>query len=244
LAPSAFFLHRTLFKNRRVTLLSVMNIDAEAPVSPPQSPDSSGGTPLLGYATGFHPAADPAATPIAFRQGVQLIAFNGTTLPSCCVLCGEPGIGPPIRLKLTWDESFKVTGISTLKLRQQALVFAFLCSLHRARWSNGIRRGGWGIGLSLLLMGIGGALAVFSENSDLPAYTEHGILLMIAGFAGVIVSLFYFTLLTRTLACSRIQEGYLYLEGAAEKFLATLPDLAHPSKGKEVVSPAHAARKS
>lgn len=221
-----------------------MNVDAEAPGSPPQSPDSSADTPLLGYATGYHPAADPAATPIAFRQGIQLIAFNGTTLPSCCVLCGEPGIGPPIRLKLTWDESFKVTAISTLKLRQQALVFAFLCTIHRTRWSNGVRRGAWGIGLSLLVMGIGGALAVFSENSDLPAYTEHGILLMIAGFAGVIVSLFYFTLLTRTLACSRIQEGYLYLEGAAERFLATLPNLAQTPPAKEAEPPIERTRKS
>ena len=74
-------------------------------------------------------------------------------------------------------------------------------------------------------MGVGMALGVWSESSNIPVYTPHGIALTIAGFATVIVSMFFFTLRSRTLACRRIQEGYLYMEGAAEAFLESLPEL-------------------
>ncbi len=208
-----------------------MSIDAEARV-PPEKPAEKSGVgeeSLLGYASGYHPAADAAEAPIAFRQGARLIAFNGTTLPSHCVLCGEVAAGEAIRLMLTWDESFKVTRVSTLELRRKAVVFAFLCAGHRWRWAAARRRGGIAIGASLALMGVGGVVAILSESSDVPWYTQDGIAAMVAGFAGMIVALFYFTLKTRTLTCSRIQEGYLYLEGAGEGFLGRLPEL--PTEG-------------
>ena len=71
-----------------------------------------------------------------------------------------------------------------------------------------------------MLLGMG--VAIWSENVDVPRWTPTAIALILLGFAGVICSLFFFTLRSRTLTCSRIQEGYLYLEGAGEQFLAGL----------------------
>ena len=78
-------------------------------------------------------------------------------------------------------------------------------------------------------MACGIALGIYSESSDIPFYTPHGITLTIVGFAGMILSLFFFTLRTRTLSCNRIQDGYLYLEGAAPAFLQHLPPLPSPT---------------
>ena len=50
-----------------------------------------------------------------------------------------------------------------------------------------------------------------------------------AGFALLIVSLFYFTLRSRTLTCEKIQEGYLYLDGASPTFLAHLAPAGEPT---------------
>ena len=83
--------------------------------------------------------------------------------------------------------------------------------------------------LAAIMMGLG--LAVWSENLDFPAYTSWGIDLTIAGFAGMIVSLFFFTLRSRTLSCRLIQEGYLYLEGAGVDFLRSLPRLTGERAG-------------
>jgi hypothetical protein len=201
-----------------------MSTETPSPDAPDRSPEDSGDGPL-NYATGYHPAADSAGAPIAFRQGARLIAFNGTTLPAHCILCGSQGAGAAIRLTLTWDESFKVTKVSTLELRRKAIVFAFLCERHRWRWAAARRRGGIAIFGSLSLMAAGAAAAILSDSSDVPWYTQYGISAMIAGFAGIIVALFYFTFRTRTLTCSQIQEDYLYLEGASEDFLARLPEL-------------------
>jgi hypothetical protein len=169
----------------------------------------------------------------------MLICLNGTTLPQRCVICGDPGAGAAIRLTLTWDSSFRLTHVSTLELRKKANVYAFLCAPHRRIWSHARSIGGVGAIAGVSVMAAGAALGAWSEARDNPEYTPLGIELMIAGFVVVIVSLFYFTLRSSTLSCRRIQEGYLYLEGAAEAFLDGLPELPHQStegKGDQAAS--------
>jgi hypothetical protein len=185
-------------------------------------PGSANAGPLLGYASGIHLPDDSGD---AYRQGPTLICSNGITLPPRCILCGQPGAGAPIRLTLTWDASFHLTHVSTLELRKQASVHAFLCRRHRSIWSHARSIGGIGVILGVSTMFFGMALGIYSESSDIPVYTPLGIGLTIAGFALVIISMFFFTLRSRTLTCRRIQEGYLYLEGAADAFLDTLSDL-------------------
>jgi hypothetical protein len=196
--------------------------------------EGSGGSgnsdpPLLGYASGIHYPAERETAGEAYRDGGMLICLNGTTLPPRCVLCGDPGAGAAIRLTLTWDSSFRLTHVSTLELRKKANVYAFLCAPHRRVWSRARLIGGIGASAGLSIMAAGAVLGIWSEGTDNPIYTPLGIEMMIAGFAVVIVSMFFFTLRSRTLSCRRIQEGYLYLEDAADSFLDCLPELPHKS---------------
>jgi hypothetical protein len=188
-------------------------------------------TPMLAYASGIHPPVDAkTADPGLFtRDASALVAFHGSTLPQRCVLCGKDGAHQPIKLTFSWDSSFKVTRISTLQLRQEAYVHAYLCVVHHGRWTSARRAGACGIALGVLLMLAGSALAVISESSDMPSYTPLGIALTLAGFALVICFLFYFTLRSRTLTCRKIEEGYLYLEGASEQFLIQLGQTEQPA---------------
>lgn len=200
------------------------------PVTPPtpQPPDPDAR--LLAYASGSFPPGAGAPTE-AYRQDLALIARNATTLPPSCVLCGKPGHEGPIRLTFTWDASFRRSYVSTLELRKQANVFGFLCALHRRRWRRARLLGGIGTVLGGTLMLAGIILGIWSESSDVPTRTPLGIGLTIAGFAIVIAAMFYFTLRSRTLSCSRIQEDYLYLHGAAESLLDSLPPLPQDHPG-------------
>jgi hypothetical protein len=195
-----------------------MSDDAPPPSEPP---------PLLPYASGVHYPVEPGGTAPdgAFREDTTIICLNGTTLPARCILCGAEGAGTPIRLTLTWDSSFRRTYVSTLELRKQATVYAFLCARHRQIWTRARIFGGLGATAGVAIMAAGLALDMWSENLDVPDYTSPAIVITLVGFAVVIVSLFVIALRSRTLTCSRIQEGYLYLEGAAESFLNSLPEL-------------------
>jgi hypothetical protein len=192
---------------------------SEDATPPPGTP------PLLPYASGIHYPVEPAAPGEAFREGNTLICLNGTILPPRCILCGADTAGTPIKLTLTWDSTFRRTYVSTLELRKKATVQAFLCARHRQIWSRARLIGGLGAATGAVMMAAGLALDVWSENLDVPDYTPQAIGITIAGFALVIVSLFFFALRSRTLSCSRIQEGYLYLQGAADAFLGTLPQV-------------------
>jgi hypothetical protein len=211
-----------------------MSDEATPPPAPGNLNESSAGSgsaasPLLGYASGIHYPGQSGGE--AYRDGNMLICSNGTTLPPRCVLCGRQGAGAPIRLTLTWDSSFRLTHISTLQLRQTANVYAFLCPQHRKVWSHARTIGGIGVigGVSVMFAGM--TLGIWSESSDIPVYTPLGIALTIAGFAVVIIAMFFFTLRSHTLICRRIQEGYLYLEGAADAFLDGLTDV--PGAGRK-----------
>ena len=197
----------------------------------------SGSSPLLGYASALHVPAAAGEGEAYWDGGSTLVVRNGTTLVPRCVLCGEPGSEPAIRLTLTWDSSFHMTRTTTLEMRQQANVQAYLCRRHHRRWSRARRWGGLGAVVALVVMFAGLALAVKSENSDVPAYTSLGIDLMIGAFAAGIVALFYFTLCSRTLSCRRIEEGYLYLEGAGTEFLRSLPRLKREEEAAGGVTP-------
>jgi hypothetical protein len=140
-------------------------------------------------------------------------------------LCGQPTKEDrrPVRLTFTWDESFTVTRKSTLKMRRQGTVHAYLCELHWRRWLLGRVGGVVGVALSVLLMAVGMTIAAISESQDVPLYTPQGIGVAILGFALLICSLFFLAFRTETLTCLRIEGGYLFLVGASPKFLEPLP---------------------
>src|SRR5262249_38804265 len=150
---------------------------------PSDSPHNPEQTRVLSYASGLHlPAQGEGEALDCYRAGELLLAFNGCTLPERCLLCGNAGAGLPVKLSFTWDSSFTVTRISTLQLRQQAYVHAYLCAAHRGRWSRARRNGGIGIAAGVAAMGAGMALGMLSENADVPRWTPLAIGLVIGGF--------------------------------------------------------------
>ena len=191
--------------------------------------------PLLTYASGPRRAGSPSsAADLAdpgeiYRFGDTLVATDGATLPPRCILCGEGAFGPPLPLSFSWDTSFRVTKASTLQMARKARIFARLCKAHRQRWNRGRIVGVTGAMVGALLTILGVVMAALSEASQVPLYASDGIDLVIAGFAGTILFLFWFALRTRTLSCDRIEDGYLYLAGASSEFLAGLPEPPKPS---------------
>lgn len=156
---------------------------------------------------------------VLFWEGKLLVARDGVELPAVCVICGAEGTGGGIRLVFTWDDSFHVTKQkSTLELRRSGSVVAHLCGPHRRQWLAGRVVGAGGMIASGTLMLAGLTLAVVSESSDVPRWTGTGIEALLAGFAGMILFLFIFTLRTRLMACRKIEQGYIYLQGAGEGF--------------------------
>ncbi len=161
-----------------------------------------------------------------FRAGPLLVARNHALLPPRCVLCGEAPAGDPLTLQFTWDPTFRVTRMMTLQVRQEGDVRAFLCGPHLARYHRRRRIGIAGMVLAGLIMLAGIVVAITSELSDVPRYTPQGIGILFAGFAVMIAFLFIFTLGTQTLRCTKLEQDYLYLEGASENLLTLLPPLA------------------
>lgn len=162
-----------------------------------------------------------------FRHGELLVARTGMTLPDQCILCGrERAAAPPVKLAFTWDSSFRITRQkSTLELRRTGTLFVHLCTYHRRRYRRGFFIGMTGISAGCAMLIASAFFAGYSDLSTDPTYTPIGIAGMLAGFALLIIFLFVYTLRTRTLACTRIDSGYLYLEGANHHFLSSLPPL-------------------
>lgn len=177
--------------------------------------------PTLGYANPM-PLAPLGEL---FRDGPRIAIRNGAALPKRCILCGADAPTPAVALSFTWDPSFRITRVLTLQLRQHGHVDAHLCGGHLARYRRYRHLGGAGMIAAMVIMLGGLAMALVSELSDVPRYTPLGIAALFTGFALFIVLSFLFTLGTRTLACTRIENDYLYLEGACESFLDSLPPL-------------------
>ncbi|HUO10174.1 MAG TPA: hypothetical protein VM008_17845 [Phycisphaerae bacterium] len=185
--------------------------------------------PLLAYAT----PSPLAEVGWLFREGNQLVVRDGWELPERCILCGADEAEKSALLTFTWDHSFQVSPHrSTLELRKSGKVRAHLCAAHYRAWAMGRAVGIGGMIVSALVMMGGAGLAAVSENSDVPRWTGTGIAWLMAGFGMMILSLFVFVLRTRTMACRRIEGGFLYLSGAGEAFLRGLPEVPAEMKGE------------
>jgi hypothetical protein len=175
--------------------------------------------PELGYASPV-PLAQAGDL---FRDGELLVVRDGIILPPVCILCGRPSHKEPVLLRFSYDASFRLTRRSSLQLGLKGSMQAGLCKLHRGQWIVGRVAGIGGVASGIALIICGGTVAAISEASPVPWYTPLGIELMLTGFTLLIVALFYFALRTRTLSCRKIEAGYLFLDGAAARFLKTLP---------------------
>src|SRR5437867_880006 len=104
--------------------------DMPPDVSGAEPPTRPGTAPLLPYAA----LLPQVSVGEIFRQGDCLVVPTGVTLPAHCILCGTEGAGNPVSLSFTWDDSFRMTRLSTLQLGRKGRIRAYLCVCHRRRW--------------------------------------------------------------------------------------------------------------
>lgn len=168
-----------------------------------------------------------------FREGELLVVRIGTILPRRCLLCGgevAEGVMPRKQM-FSWDASFQIIKeASRLEMGKSGTVGVYFCTTHRGRLRNGKWAGAIGMIVSGVVMLAGIVIVAVNDLSDVPRHTGAGVWLLMAGFACAIVSLFLFTLRTRTVTCERIEEGYLFLRGAGEGFLR---EMTNPTRNDQ-----------
>lgn len=75
------------------------------------------------------------------------------------------------------------------------------------------------------------AVAVVSENSDVPRLVPVALIGMFAGFALFVVFGFVYTLGTRTVKCVKIEGEYVWLKGVHGRVLGKVPEIRRVGGG-------------
>jgi hypothetical protein len=165
-----------------------------------------------------YPTLDYRAQPSLFRDGNQVVAVDGTTLPALCIKCGSKDDLHQQRCRMYWHEpwlyvliiiSLPVYAIVALIVRKRATVHVFVCRRHRNS-----RRTGLAIGiLAMVLSVVGFAVGVAKGFSDLAIFS--GLVFIV----GVILIAIY----QQIVRPGRIIPPYVWIKGADEELLRTLP---------------------
>lgn len=184
--------------------------------------------PVLGYAS---PLYGQAASLPVWREGKLLVTVDRTTLPNACVKCGQPGAGKPYRRTYYWHSPWVyltilpgilIYAIVAICVRSKGTIEVSLCAEHRST-----RRRSMGIGwVFLLLAGVLWVLATDTRGRDLPT------LMVLGGFIAFLTGVIVIAVGSRILSPKRIKNGYLWMSGAGEGFLASLPPAGGPTPGQ------------
>ena len=200
---------------------------SQPPPLPPGSIPAPDEPPVIQYAT---PMQYAEAT-VVWRDGIRLVVPRNGPLPMRCVKCNaEASARYMWRKTLSWHNpalyvlilfpGVLIYAIVALIVRKTSKVQAGLCEMHGRR-----RRKRVLIGWLIALAGIGAfALAIFLGNQQ--GHHANAIAsLVIAGFALILVSLFWAVLTVRVLWPSKIDARYAWLNGACVDYLETLPSV-------------------
>ncbi len=157
-----------------------------------------------------------------WRHGDSVIASHGCSFPNRCVKCNEPSVEPNQKRKIYWHHPALyllfflyaiIYIIVALIVRQKAEIDPGLCEEHLRKRRMWITIGWVGALLTLFVLP---AVAV-ALDFDGGAAIALGILCFLVV---VIVSI----MKARILYPRRIDEQYARLQGADERFLASLPN--------------------
>jgi hypothetical protein len=152
-----------------------------------------------------------------FRSGQMIVVGDGGTLPPRCIKCNAPAAGAPIRY--TFVDSCVggrphgvLTALAHFGSRRTGRVYISLCEQHR-RLRTFTR---WGCPL-LLVLAI--AIAVYAKVVFPKVPTALEFACTILGIAG----LFSLGIYQQYYLNARVQGRQLWVSGAGERFLETLP---------------------
>jgi hypothetical protein len=178
------------------------------------------------------PYASPAGfapTAGVYRQGKLLVAYKGATLPTNCIKCNAPADKSPIVRKFSWHPPayyfFLLLGIwpyviAALVTQKRGEVYVTVCKEHRKKRAK-ILLIAW-VGAVIGAAGIFGGFAGIANNGG-----DFLVWLIPAGFVVLIASAVYGVIAGRYFTPNRIDAHYLYLKGACDEFLDTLPGVAN-----------------
>jgi hypothetical protein len=188
--------------------------------------------PSLPPAVPVMPYASPAGlTPsgAVYRQGQVLIVYKGSTLPPRCVKCNAEPDKPPILRKFTWHHPAAYFGllaglipfaIIAICIQKKGDVYLSVCKKHRARRAK-VMLIAWVVAALGFVSVIGGFVAASNNGYD------SLIMLIPIGFILLIAAAVFGILAGRYLAPKRIDDHYLYLKGACDEYLNTLPGVSN-----------------
>jgi len=160
-----------------------------------------------------------------WRQGNQIVASKGATLPTACVKCNCTEELKSIRRNYSWHHpawvllifvGVLIYIIVALVLRQSGVVTFSLCHRHRKRRA-----------IALLLMWLGVLVsygAMFVGCSLTQRREDLQVLIVISWFILLVAALIAGQIFARILTPKKIDDRFLYLGGACPEFLNSLPD--------------------
>ncbi len=176
----------------------------------------AGGPPtVLGY------AGMDGVRAAVWRRGKLIVFRKNTALPFRCVKCNAPAHGKPLRSNLSWHPpaiyltiliGLIIYVIVALCVQKSARISFGLCARHRRRRARVVAVS-WLFALTCV------SLIVCSIPLDNPAFAVLGLLILILG-------LVLYLIFARSLTAARIDNEWVWLRGAGEEFLDTLPSAA------------------
>lgn len=167
----------------------------------------------------FQPSAPPAvhSSRGLWRDGQTAVVALGARFPARCVKCNQPAVEPLKDREVTWHHpalyllilpGLIIYALVALIVRKKATVAPGLCAEHRKRRLTWIAAGWLGPVVAILLMSFaGGSTEVMS-----------------AAFLLILVSVIAAMVKSQIVTPERIDDGYVYLKGCGEPFLASLPE--------------------
>jgi len=150
-----------------------------------------------------------------WRDGKRVAMDRNAALPDRCFKCNEPANGYRRTVKLTHVPlgTEMMVGAIAYAFAKRATLEVGLCERHRrSRAINAALISLAVIGLSILVF-----TQVHATDVVLP-------LLATAGLIGGVVGLIYAAVGTRVVRATKITDTHVWLKGAGEAFLASLPD--------------------
>ena len=171
--------------------------------------------------SGYIATPPPLPEARVWRDGKLLVFYKDAELPMRCVKTNEPA-DRTLRRRLSWHEpviyitllgGILVYVILALVLRKTATVDVPLGPAARARRRRHIAIA-WLIALG------GAALCVVGIGAD----REEGVLVFVGGLGMMLAAAAYGLITVPPVKPRRIDDSKVYLKGACEAYLATLPE--------------------
>jgi hypothetical protein len=165
----------------------------------------------------------------AWREGYRLIVRHDAILPSACVKCGAPAVGPNLRKTFYWQPSgfFRylpfpgslIAMIVALVVHRKITVDIPICAVHRRRRRRALILTSifCGAGLAAIGAGLNWAMgADFTRADNAPWIMFTGIVLLLTGSL-------CFVCAGRLLSPKQIDTESASFAGAGARFLQLLP---------------------